>query len=458
MPQTRMRTVAFALKVLGRVEQGLRIIANNFLELLCPLKHPSELPIHPTLSHAYLSSALPDMVLSTHEKLRQERANLWRAKYLNRKLTGDAPWIPAGHVESPEDWELFEPRNSGTQKQPSRKRKRREDEPRAQTGNSDHASMQPEEEGVSKENMKLKKDDLPAQPNGVDIMDTMESTEAIKDDQAADDDATNSKEVAESAKQDAPEPKSAGLSDAVMESTVDIPREREPNGVDPNPTDQKNTYKDMQDRAQTRENNAEIHHDPMVGTGDQAADQPLPAASSNEGDRSPPHPPLPLPPRRITRALAATNNSSNAPTPPLSPASSSTTTSSSSQLQIDPLYLVPQSANPSNSAIAFHGLLPEEALETRRVLTLYVQKQEESVRGYEAILSKLLTAQRLRNEVLQMCKTEEHVGEFSDGEDWIDTERWGLQPGELKKGKDEDDDVMEENTIGGRKGKRRARN
>jgi hypothetical protein len=170
----------------------------------------------------------------------------------------------------------------------------------------------------------------------------------------------------------------------------------------------------------------------------------------------------PLPTRRITRALAANNTSnphSTNPTPPLSPtATLSSSSTSSSLLQIDPLFLLPPSVHPSNAASSLYGLPGEEAAETRRLLTTYIQKQEESVRGYEAVLAKLLKAQRLRDEVLEMCKAEGHVGEMSDGEDWIDYEKWGLQPGELRKGRDEDEDAVEENTIGGRKGKRRARN
>lgn len=399
------------------------------------------------------------MVLSTHEKLRQERANLWRAKYLNRQLIGDAPWIPAGQVESPNDWELFEPRNKGAPKKPSQKRKRREDEGQGKNGNVDSVQeVQPESEGISKDD-RPKQDYMPAQPNGVDFVDYVERSEALFNGQDANEDASNGKEVAALAKENALERETAGSSDSVIEEIGDLPG-TVPNGVDTS-TDQNGTDKDAQDQALplNEENKTGVHHTTKTEKSEEATSQPL-QAEPDDGGHSPPPPPPP-PPRRITRALAANNNSnthSNTPTPPLSPTSSSTTNSSSSQLQIDPLYLVPQSANPSNPTIAFYGLLPEEALETRRILTVYVQKQEESVRGYEAILSKLLTAQRLRTEVLEMCKTEEHVGELSDGEDWIDTERWGLQAGELRKGRDEDDDVMEENTIGGRKGKRRARN
>ena len=77
------------------------------------------------------------------------------------------------------------------------------------------------------------------------------------------------------------------------------------------------------------------------------------------------------------------------------------------------------------------------------------------MRGYEAVLGKLIRAKRMRGKVWQWAKTEGHVGELSDGEDWIDAEAWGLQPGDLKKGTDEDNNEAQEDT--GRKAKRRRR-
>ncbi|KAL8719535.1 MAG: hypothetical protein Q9181_008054 [Wetmoreana brouardii] len=78
-------------------------------ELLRPLTHPSELANHPTMTHAYLDPALPDMVQATDTKIREERNNLWRAKNLYRYFTGDETWIPCARVEAESDWELFEP-------------------------------------------------------------------------------------------------------------------------------------------------------------------------------------------------------------------------------------------------------------------------------------------------------------------------------------------------------------
>jgi hypothetical protein len=192
------------------------------------------------------------------------------------------------------------------------------------------------------------------------------------------------------------------------------------------------------------------------GAADEKATEQSPRPISEPDEATPP-----APTRRITRALAASNTSnphSTNPTPPLSPTPTLASSSTSSLLQIDPLFVLPPSIHSSNAGAALYGLPGEKAAETRRLLTTYIQKQEESVRGFEGVLAKLLKAQRLRDEVFEMCKAEGHVGEMSDGEDWIDNERWGLQPGELRKGRDDDEDAVEENTIGGRKGKRRARN
>ncbi|KAF7505729.1 hypothetical protein GJ744_000495 [Endocarpon pusillum] len=415
-------------------------------ELLCPLKHPSELPVHPTMSPAYLSRALPDMVSSTHEKLRQERANLWRAKYLNRQLTGDASWIPAGALESPDDWELFEPRNQRVHRQSLGKRKRQEKENHGQNGKPhQHSEAQAESNDAGKQIAKLGDNDLPAQKNGAGAANVEKGKGGVTDNQATNPETTEGEQVAHAAADVATGSMDARAEDAGMEKDIGQPAKPELNGIDPTPTNHIGMDEEMPHKARPPNPQKEADVQP------ESKADPLPAdlaaagaashAASDADDASPPPPPPP--PRRITRALAANNSTShsNAPTPPLSPASTSstTTTTTSSDLQIDPLYLIPPSSKPSTN---INGLPPEEALETRRLLTLYIQKQEETVRGYESILSKLLTAQRLRNEVLEMCKAEEHVGELSDGEDWIDAERWGLQPGELRKGRDEDEDVL----------------
>jgi hypothetical protein len=85
------------------------------------------------------------------------------------------------------------------------------------------------------------------------------------------------------------------------------------------------------------------------------------------------------------------------------------------------------------------GLPPIEAEETRRLLQLYIQKQEEVCRGSARLYDGLLKAERLRKTVYKWAKADGHVGEMSDGEDWYDKEEWGLTE-DLKKGQDEEEE------------------
>jgi hypothetical protein len=109
-----------------------------------------------------------------------------------------------------------------------------------------------------------------------------------------------------------------------------------------------------------------------------------------------------------------------------------------SELFIHPFFLPPR------SAIADRNLgLPEgEAEEVRRLVQLYVQKQEEVVRGTTKLYEGLLRADRRRKTVLKWAKAEAHVGplrDMSDGEDWYDKDEWGLTE-DLKKGQDEEEE------------------
>jgi hypothetical protein len=100
------------------------------------------------------------------------------------------------------------------------------------------------------------------------------------------------------------------------------------------------------------------------------------------------------------------------------------------------------------------GLPALEAEDTRKLLLLYVQKQEQICRSLEELCSGLQKADRLRMWVYRSAKAEGHVvydgkgnavTEMSDGEDWYDVKDWGMDEWEvLEKGKDEVEDVEEE--------------
>ena len=109
---------------------------------------------------------------------------------------------------------------------------------------------------------------------------------------------------------------------------------------------------------------------------------------------------------------------------------------------IHPLFLLPAGSRPDRDL----GLPENEAEDVRRLLAVFVQKQEEVCRGASKLHEGLLRAERLRRDVLHWSKAEAHAGpnrDMSDGEDWYDKEEWGLVE-DLKKGQDEEE---EEATI-----------
>ena len=119
---------------------------------------------------------------------------------------------------------------------------------------------------------------------------------------------------------------------------------------------------------------------------------------------------------------------------------------------IHPLFLPPRSAQTDRD----FGLPEVEADDIRRLLQLYVQKQEEVCRGTQKLYEGLLKADRYRKTVLRWAKAEAHCGpnrDMSDGEDWYDKEEWGLTE-DLKKGEDE----VEEDTAQTQKKTRTRRN
>jgi hypothetical protein len=370
------------------------------------------------------------MVKTAEEKLRQERANLWRAKALNRQLLGDEGWMPLSVVEGPDDWDLFEPRLANVSGTASKRRKLNGGKHPVDIENASAMQVQGMVNGVEAEirvaepcNSDAAGDELAQNP--VDA----ETPRAPSAQQPATEEVEQDQELLNS--------------DTAMEN---VKNEIETNGT----SHSEDTLPAHDQHKEDLANDEELQdgEEAMVEDNQDAEDQ----QGSGESSPAPP-------PRRITRAVAAGNNgNSGAPTPPLSP-STTLTASDSSLLQIDPIFLLPPAIHATNRMSAFCGLPVEEATETRKLLTAYTQKQEECVRGLEILAAKLISALKLRTEVWDMCKAEGHIGELSDGEDWIDAEAWGLKEGELRKGRFEEEDIQEEREAigGGRKGKRRRR-
>lgn len=229
--------------------------------------------------------------MSTHEKLRQERANLWRAKYLNRKLTGDASWIPAGKVESPEDWELFEPRHRWEARQPSRKRKRHRAEPPPQNGSLGQSSAaRTEPNGVSKRIAEVEPDQPLTKTNGTGDAGKLERDQtAVLNGQTANGDLTKSQKVAVTIEDGASKSADASLKDAMMEGAFDLPVKTQINGVEAGSVKQNGPASDRNHSAhpQSQENDPFAH---LESTGEKVQDaaEQVPHAASNGDDGSPP--------------------------------------------------------------------------------------------------------------------------------------------------------------------------
>lgn len=141
------------------------------------------------------------------------------------------------------------------------------------------------------------------------------------------------------------------------------------------------------------------------------------------------------------RARSPAERSDRTPSP--------TPSDSASARTVNPWFLAP----PTSLTDRNLGLPLAEADDTRKLLLLYVQKQEQIVRSLDTLHSGLQKADRLRQYVYHTCKAEAHITDgktdMSDGEDWYDVEQWSLQAWELKdgkleKGKDEVEDEQEE--------------
>ncbi|KAJ5951414.1 uncharacterized protein N7479_009827 [Penicillium vulpinum] len=389
--------------------------------LLCPLKHPSELAAHPSMSQAYTSQALENMTAAVEHKLRQERALLWRARSLHRQFLGDSSWMPCGVLETPNDHLIFDPKLA-----------------------SNEPSVYAGQQGTSATGTPSTTRDLNAQQ---DAAQKIPRSIATQDHQSV---LNGTKAQASSTPNDV--------------EMAEVPAEREPikNGLQLKSEETDATVKDLPPHpntsisAQESNNNATgmSTNSPPNGAEDMDTTKdadPVDTTELNddtEQDHEMHDGSSPEPPRRMTtRAQANAVNPENENGSPFS---------SDTGFQLPtphPLFLVPDNIRPDPN----FGLPAAEAEETRRLLWSYIQKQEETVRGVEHMLDSLNRSCRMKADVLEWCKAEGHVGEMSDGEDWYDREQWGLAEGEdLKKGTDEDEvETVDESRTQGKRGRGR---
>lgn len=385
-------------------------------ELLMPLKSAGALKDHPTLSVSYTSRALDEIIHNAQEMVQREQHNLWRLKQLTNGLRGDASFMPCGAFETDADCLLIQ---------------------NAATSTSRESSVEPLEDntnGISAaDDMSLV--ELDASMLTTDEQHGGEDISIITRESAPSHDKTNGALPSGGVSREDQEPHPFDDAEAKPE-TVDSgpgPSSKDPdlNGeTNPNERNEKHSFDPSAlisldpDETMELEDEAQQHSQTQE---DEEQD------ANADADDAPQH-------RMTTRAKAAEA--------PSSPTPSST---SSTSLSPHPFFLLPPSTLPSRDL----GLPPTEAAETRRLMSAFVQKQEDAVRNSLTLLNGLLRAKRYRDTVMEWCTAEAHVGEMSDGEDWYDAEFWNIE-GELKKGTEEVEGE-EEMGVGGRKKTRRAR-
>ncbi|KAM0796276.1 RXT2-like protein [Usnea florida] len=440
--------------------------------LLLPLTSPAALPDHPSFSVPYLSSTLTDMAQNACEMVQRERKTLNNAKQLLKKLRGDDIWIPCGSLYSKSDEALFSTEHlyNGTSSNVAPRAPRRFDgQERSanvvvngdrQLENRNRAKPRAEEVNVNGLHENTTEEDStdpteavaygalrPSPPDEkreaeatiTDVMPDLASADAIS--KAPDGKPETSEDLERSLEDEivdivGPE---ASITDlAESEETLDI---RTAFGQDLGDSANKN---DNETRASPHSDNpipsavdASTNGDTVLATED-VRDEGMEDGMDADEDEN--ENGTKTSPRRMrTRAQA------QAATSPATITRSVSSSSSRSTLPaIHPLFIIPPSAIPSRDI----GLPPAEAEETRRMLILYVQKQEEVCRGAEKLHEGLLKADRQRKTVLKWCKAEGHVGEMSDGEDWYDREEWGLEEEGLRKGQNDEED---EGVVQGKK-------
>ena len=383
------------------------------LELLCPLKHPSELPTHPSLSQPYTSQALEQMTAGVEEKLRKERALLWRARNLHRQFLGDGGWMPCGSFETPEDRYIFEPRNEHQLQNASADQQTATQRGKSSAGGdlngAPDASSSASSRGADQAQNGTESE-LQTTTKDIEMGEATEGSTGQGEVNTEPEESNKplKAEETDSAVNDLP-PHPKGADDFAQDHGDDSGA----NGKQPEEMDtSRDSDKPILDATSADSNG-------MNGETEQDAEM---------QDGSSPEPPR----RMTTRAQAnATNPQDDGNRSPLS-----TADTANGLPTPHPLFLIPNNVRPD----ANFGLPASEAEETRRLLWSYIQKQEETVRGFEHMFDSLLRACQMKADVLEWCKAEGHVGEMSDGEDWYDREKWGLAEGEdLKKGTDEDE-------------------
>jgi len=364
-------------------------------DILAPLTSVTDLPTHPTLSRPFTSKALSELVIQGRDLMQKENAALWRAKPLLTKLVGDNTWAPCGLMTAPDDQD---------------------------------ALLFTDTTSFFTNRLRQPTADAAAAPkvNGDDTTNAANATEGAKQE------TTHAQPEAQMQKPD-----------VQMDGTQKEERLKEPSTDGEAPRDERQEKNaENAPAANAGKPNGDLADDETEKADQRANGEPKPANAAS-ADVEMTDPPAPNASEQAN-ASAPSAPQQEQPPQPNAPAANNTSVipnglpnpfDDDEDPFIHPLFRLPPQAHPDRNFF-----LPEqEANEVRRLLLLYVQKQEEICRGARRLYEGLLRAERLRKTVWQWSKAEAHCGanrDMSDGEDWYDKEEWGLTE-DLKKGEDE---------------------
>ncbi|KAI1074167.1 RXT2-like protein [Whalleya microplaca] len=382
--------------------------ANVRLEnILAPLTSVTDLPTHPTLSRPYTSKTLGELTKQGCNIMQKENAALWKVKHLQTKLVGDHIWAPCDLMLGPNDLELYRDDCINHNSQAKGSVKSDASVPlleKAQAGDRRNGLTAPNGEAST---------GIHKHPNSDSTGPDNADTPMVDVEEPVDRDTAATRRVTQSEKT------SDGIPRPDAESSDQGNASNYPEDKNPNTHPPQNTASNAS--SGTRVTQAAAAANAPVTNGATAS------AGHEEASNG-----------VVTNDLAkreAEHESSR----PMSVASESI-----DDFSIHPLFLPPRAAHPDRDM----GIPEPEAEDVRRLLQLFVQKQEEVCRGVKRLYEGLLRADRMRKTVLQWSKYEAHVGpnnDMSDGEDWYDKEEWGLEE-DLKKGQDEEEEDTTQTT------------
>jgi len=359
---------------------------HTFSELLAPLTSAADLPNHPTLSKPFTSKTLSELTRQAGEMVQKEKESLWRIKQLLTRMSGDNSWIPCGITEAYDDFDLF---LSERDREKTRKMSKAVEKDH-ERGTTPVITTNANEQPVGFVTTETRTIDS----QGVEQTQVVQMLVEEKDN-------------------------STVASTIIPVEAVDSQKEVQVNGfTDSEAVNTEGNDVPEQENADTSTNND--------AEGGLAEDQETEEIDVDDDAGAA------VPRRMRTRAQAQAASDST----PIR--TRSVTPESTDGAYIHPYFIASQTSRPDRDQF----LPGDEAEECRRLLQLYIQKQEEVCRGAQKVYDGLLRAERHRKDVFKWCKAEGHIGlgrDMSDGEDWYDKEEWNLDE-DLKKGQDEEEE------------------